>query len=80
MKYRVFKGHITWAYGLFFFPTTISFKEIKVFPNTRYLQKEHYLGEFSFDEKFLSIFQHNEINGKKYYFDMIYEHDDFRKE
>lgn len=72
-KYRVFKGHRTWAYGLFIFSYDITFKEIKSESHTSYLQKEHYIGEFYFDEDFLNIMQSKTINDKLYYFEYLYD-------
>jgi deoxyhypusine synthase len=77
MKCRVFKSHIVWSYGLFFFPTNISFKEIKSAPYTRYIQKDNYVGEFEFDEKFLNMFQTNKINDKIYFYENILEQENY---
>lgn len=79
MIFRIFKGHITWSYGLFFFPKELTFKEIKSSLGTKYLEKKDFVGEFEFDPEFLSIFQSDQINNKTYYFDMVYEHDDYYK-
>jgi hypothetical protein len=72
-KYRVFKGHRSWAFGLFIFEPDITFKEIKSNPHTGYLEKEHYVGDFTFDDDFLNILQSKELNGKLYYFEYLYD-------
>lgn len=72
-KFRVFKGHRTWSYGLFIFGYDISFKEIKNYPHTAYLEKEDYVGDFYFDEDFLNILQSEKINGKLYYWEYLYD-------
>ena len=72
-KYRVFKGHRCWAFGLFIFDYDITFKEIKNHPHTAYLQKEHYVGDFYFDEEFLNILQSERINEKLYYWEYLYD-------
>jgi len=75
MKYRVFKESIGWSEGLFIFPFEIKFSEISNFPQTHFICKDNYLGEFTFDLKFLKILNQGKINDKTFWFEYLFEHD-----
>jgi len=74
--YRVFKETVGWSNALFIFPSTITFKEIIHNNSTSFLTQKNYIGEFEFDDKFLTAFYKKQINNKPFYYLYSYEEDD----
>lgn len=65
---RVFKSTVMWADVIFYFPTNISFKEIKRNLSSSFLEKDDYKGSFTFEEKYLNLLDSNTMYDKIYFF------------
>ena len=74
--YRVFKETVGWSNVLFIFDKSITFKEITFNPQTSFLTQRNFVGEFDFDDKFLTAFYKRKINNKPFYYLYSYEQDD----
>ena len=74
MRCRVFKESVGWSEGLFLFPVEFKFSEINNYPQTSFLNKKNYLGEFEFDQNFLNILDKGKINDKTFWFEYLCEH------
>jgi hypothetical protein len=74
MRCKTFKTSLGWSDFLCIFSPKITWKEIKTNQRTKNIISDDYLGEFEFDEKFLNHLQCRKINGKKFWFENIYEH------
>lgn len=75
MMYKVFSAFAAWSDVIFIIDDKISYKNIVSNPQTHYIEKQHYVGTFEFDEKFLSIFEYSNIGEYKYYYRYMYEKD-----
>jgi hypothetical protein len=73
MKYRVFTKHLGWAECMYLFSENISFKMIKQTSGINILTKQDYVGQYEFDEKFISYFNKKEENNIIYYIKMSYD-------
>jgi len=74
-KFRVFTKHLGWAECMYLFHKDIAFKDIKNHPGTSIITKSDYIGEFEFNDKFISYFQKMTIGENNYYIKLSYDHD-----
>ena len=74
-NYRVFTKHLGWGECMYLFSEKTSYKEIKEHPGTWILNKSDFIGNYLFDDKFLSYFQKMTINGETYFIKMSYDND-----
>ena len=75
IKCKVFKETVGWSEGLFIFSPDFKFSEIKENLQTSFLNKNNFLGEYDFDPLFLEHLDHKDLNGKRYWFEYMWEHD-----
>lgn len=68
MEYRVFKLDVGWAYAIFYFPMNVKWDMIKSHIRTSNLVKTDYVGKFEFDEKYLKIYESDELFNIRYYY------------
>jgi hypothetical protein len=65
---RVFKSTVFLEDVIFYFPLSISYKEIKYNTKSSFLKKDDFIGKFIFHEDFLNLQDNQKINNNIYYY------------